>query len=156
MGQFRGEVTNVAWDEAYVRTKWHLDPSSHLATTDMGQKLGGLCPFGGEGGSPSNTMWPRPTFVPSCILVHNTWAENWGLLCPPFWRGGSGSPSNTMSPWPRPTSVPSSILIHPTLCSVTLVYCGQSGQDTQRSDGIGRNVLQTVAQKCWEYHIHII
>jgi len=26
---------NVAWDEVYFRTKWHLDPSSHLATTDM-------------------------------------------------------------------------------------------------------------------------
>jgi len=26
------------------RTKWHLDPSSRLTTTDMGRKLG-LCPF---------------------------------------------------------------------------------------------------------------
>ena len=34
--------------------------------------------------------------------------------CAPF-RGGAGSPSNTMSPGPRPTSVPSSILIHPTV-----------------------------------------
>ena len=25
----------VAWAEAYLRTKWHLDPSSHFATTDM-------------------------------------------------------------------------------------------------------------------------
>jgi len=24
--------------EAYLATKWHLDPSSHLATTDMGRK----------------------------------------------------------------------------------------------------------------------
>jgi len=24
--------TNVAWAEAYVRIKWHLDPSNHLAT----------------------------------------------------------------------------------------------------------------------------
>ena len=23
---------NVVWDEAYLRTKWHLDPSNHLAT----------------------------------------------------------------------------------------------------------------------------
>jgi len=31
------------------RTKWHLDPSSRLATTDMGWKLGGYVPFfGGE------------------------------------------------------------------------------------------------------------
>jgi len=31
----------VAWAKAYLHTKWHLDPFSHLATTDMGQKLGG-------------------------------------------------------------------------------------------------------------------
>ena len=36
---------NVAWAEVYLRTKWHLDPSSRLATIDMGQKLGGAVPF---------------------------------------------------------------------------------------------------------------
>ena len=49
---FRGglgpHLTNVAWAAAYLCTKWHLDQSSHLAITDMGQKLGGLCPFWGE------------------------------------------------------------------------------------------------------------
>jgi len=30
----------MAWVEAYLLTKWHLDPSSHLATIDMGRKLG--------------------------------------------------------------------------------------------------------------------
>jgi len=43
-------LTQCAWAEAYLRTKWHLGPSSHLATTDMGRKLG-LCPLflgGGE------------------------------------------------------------------------------------------------------------
>jgi len=60
----------------YLTNKWHLDPSSHLATTDMGQKLG-LCPFGGGGPglqSPSKTMWPgpRPTCVPSFILIRPT------------------------------------------------------------------------------------
>jgi len=44
--ELRPHVTNVAWAEAYLCTKLHLDPSSRLATTDMGQKLGeGLCPF---------------------------------------------------------------------------------------------------------------
>jgi len=42
-----------------------------LATIDMGRKVGELRPpfFGG---SPSNTMWagPRPTSVPSGILIH--------------------------------------------------------------------------------------
>ena len=33
-------VQNVALAVAYLRTKWHLDPSSRLATTYMGRKLG--------------------------------------------------------------------------------------------------------------------
>ena len=39
---------NVAWAKAYLRTKWHLDPSRRLATTNMGRKLGAV-PFLGEG-----------------------------------------------------------------------------------------------------------
>jgi len=35
-------VYNVAQAEVYLRTKWHLDPSSRLATTDMGRKLGSV------------------------------------------------------------------------------------------------------------------
>jgi len=56
-------------------TKWHLNPCSHLATIDMGRKLGGHSQFwGGEAGSSSNTMWPgtRPTSVPSFMLIHQT------------------------------------------------------------------------------------
>jgi len=30
----------VAWAKAYLRTKWHLDPSSRLAPTDISRKLG--------------------------------------------------------------------------------------------------------------------
>jgi len=63
----------VAWAEVYLRTKCHLNPSSRLATADIGRRLGRLCPFrGGEAGSPSNTMPPRlrPTSVPSGILMH--------------------------------------------------------------------------------------
>jgi len=36
---------NVAWADAYLRTNWHLHPSSRLATTDMDRKLGGGCAF---------------------------------------------------------------------------------------------------------------
>ena len=32
-------VYNIAWAEAYLRIKLHLDPSSNLATIDMGQKV---------------------------------------------------------------------------------------------------------------------
>ena len=39
LGAAGSPSNNVAWAEAYARTKWHLDPSSRLATSDMGQKL---------------------------------------------------------------------------------------------------------------------
>jgi len=43
------EELGVYCVEAYLHTKWHLHPSSRLATTDMGRKLGVLPPFcGGE------------------------------------------------------------------------------------------------------------
>jgi len=110
---------NVAWVEAYFRTAWHLHPSSCLATTDTGRKLGGSAalPLGGGVGSTSNTMLPglRPAFIPSGILIHpavwpqETWAENWGRA-PFYWR--DGSPSNAVSLGPRPTSLPSGILIY--------------------------------------------
>jgi len=67
--------TKSPWAEAYLHTKWNLDLCSHLATTDMGRKLGGLCPFGGgEAGYLSNTMWsgPRSTCMPSFILIRQT------------------------------------------------------------------------------------
>jgi len=51
----------------------------------------------GRAGYPSNTMssWPRPTALPSGILIHlavwpqETWAEKYGLRCP-FQRAGRG------------------------------------------------------------------
>ena len=50
----------MAWAEAYPRIKWHLDPSSRLATTH-GPKIGGCCArplLERRTASPSNTMWP--------------------------------------------------------------------------------------------------
>jgi len=66
---------NVAWAKAYHRTKWHLDPSSRLATLDIGQKSGCCDPFfflGGGRWSPTNAMWsgPRTTSVLSGTLTH--------------------------------------------------------------------------------------
>jgi len=112
---------NVAWAEAYLRTKWHLDPSSCLATTDMGWKVGGLlCPFFGAAGSLSNIMWPRlrPTSITSSILTnqpfgHNTRAKKLGKgCCAPLFCGEElgpyltqcsqdrGSPPRQVSSWP--------------------------------------------------------
>ena len=49
-------------------------PSSPLATTDMGRKFGRCAPLGEGTVFPSNTMWPgpRPTIVPSGVLIHST------------------------------------------------------------------------------------
>jgi len=72
-GEMLGPIQpDVAWAEAYVRTKWHLDPSSRLSTIDMDQKLGSCCaPLGGWKLSSHLTMQngPRPTSVPSCIWI---------------------------------------------------------------------------------------
>ena len=39
----------VAWTKAHLHAKCHLDPSSRLATINMGRKLGGHCPLLEEG-----------------------------------------------------------------------------------------------------------
>jgi len=66
---------NVAWAEAYLHTKWHLDPCSRLATVDMGRKLGAV-PLGDGDLGLHLTLWPgpRPTCMPSFILI-----------CPTVW-----------------------------------------------------------------------
>jgi len=47
-GKMGSHVTQCNLAEAYLRTKWHLDPSSRLATTDMGRKLGAVPLWGRE------------------------------------------------------------------------------------------------------------
>jgi len=113
-------IYNVAWAEAYLPTKWHLDPSSCLATIHMGRKVGGGCcaPFQRGAGSPSNTMWPRPrpTSVlsgidPSSPLSTIHGPKKWRGCCAPFC--GELGPHLTVSPGLRPISLPSGSLIHP-------------------------------------------
>jgi len=85
--KLRPHLTQRRLAEVHLRTKWHLDLSSRLATIYMGQKLGGVS-FLGAAGSPSNTKspGPRPTSTPSGILVHpavwpqRTLAEIWGAV----------------------------------------------------------------------------
>jgi len=103
------------------RTKWHLDPSSCLATTNMGQKLGVPLFWGGGTQSPSSTMWPGrglpPYQVASLAMQpfgHNRPGPKIGGSVP-FLGRGAGSPSNTMSLGSRPTSIASGILIHPAI-----------------------------------------
>jgi len=83
LGSVRGVLGGVKI--SLLPTKWHLDPSRRLATTDMGRKLGAVPLWGGEAGFPSNTMWPgpRPTSVPNGILIYpavlpqKTWAADY-------------------------------------------------------------------------------
>jgi len=123
----------------------------------MGRKFGGSVPFLGRerpAGSRLTQSRPRPrlTSIPCGILIcaaiwpQRIWAENWGLC--PFGGGEAGSPSDTMWPGPRPTRMPSFILIRQTVWPQYInVTDRQDRQDRQRSDSIGRTVLQTVAHK---------
>ena len=56
---------NVARAEAYLPTKWHLDPSSRLVTTGV-DRIWGVVSLLGKAGSPSNTMWREEG--PTCVL----------------------------------------------------------------------------------------
>ena len=110
----------VAWAEAYLHTKWHLSPSSRLATTDIGRKLEDCAPLGEGDLGPHLSMSPRirstsiPKWYPDTCshLATIDMGLKLGELCP--FGGAARSLSNKMSPGPRPTSVPSCILIHPT------------------------------------------
>jgi len=54
----------------------------------------------------------------------------------------------TVWPGPRPTCVPSFVLIRPTIWPQCTNVTDRTGQtDRQRTDSIGRTVLQMVAQK---------
>ena len=129
--------------EAYLRTKWHLDLSSHLATTDMGRKLGA--------GFPCNIMWPgpRPTCIPSGVLINaNVWpqqtcAENWGAV-PPFLGEQELGPILHSVAWAE-AYLHAKFHLDP--CNrLATVHQRYRQTDGQRSDSIGQTVLQTVAQ----------
>jgi len=90
-------LTQCAWAEAFLRTKWHLDPTSHLATTDVGRKLGAVPLFRGEQGPHLKQCcmgWGLPLYqVASCSkqpFGHNRHRPKIGGLCP-FADGGAGS-----------------------------------------------------------------
>jgi len=95
-GELGPNRTQCRLVEAYLHTKWHRDPSSHLGIINMGRKLRALSLFGGGGArSAFNTMSLalRPTFLPSEILIHpaiwpqDIWAENWRRGYTPWGRG---------------------------------------------------------------------
>jgi len=90
----------------------------HLATTDIGRKLGAMPIWGGGLGrhlTQCRLGWGLPPYQvppwsiqPFCHNRHGP-KKNGAM---PLWGRGAWSPSNTMSPGTRPTSIPSGILIH--------------------------------------------
>jgi len=127
----------------YQVASWSIQPFGH---NRHGPKIGGAVPplFGGRGaGSPSSTMWPgpRPTSLPSGVLIHpaiwpqRIWAENGGL-CP--FGGGELGPHLTQCGQGQGLPDPSN-----RLATIRQRY----RQDRERSDSIGRTVLEMVAQK---------
>jgi len=84
-----GTIGVPFWGDRLYKCSAVAEMGDRLANRH-GPKIEELCScFGGGAGSPCNTLWPgpRPTFVPSAILIHpavwpqQTWAENWGRLC---------------------------------------------------------------------------
>jgi len=109
--------------------------------------IGGLCPLLGMGaGSPSNTMslGPRPTSLLSGTLIlpavwpQQIWAENWGRTVPHLTQRGHG----------RGLYLRAKFHLDPSnrLAAIHKCYRQDRQRDRQRSDSIGRTVLQKVAQ----------
>ena len=95
VGRGAGPPSNiVAWVEAYLRTKWHLNPSSRSATTEMGRKLGRLLSsfLGGDvtGSNRHNVAWSEAYLRtkwhldPSSRLATTDMGQKLGGGCAPF------------------------------------------------------------------------
>jgi len=150
----------VAWAEAYIFTKWHLDPFNRLATSDMDRKLG-VPPFC-SGLGPHLVQFGLGRCLPPHQVAswsiqpfdHNRHGPKIGGLCP--FGGGELGPNLTQCGQGRGLAACQVfILIHPTAWSqYTKVTdrIGQTDRQTDRQankqeriDSIGRTVLQTVA-----------
>jgi len=105
---------NVAWAEAYLPTKWHHDPSSHLATTNMGRKLKAVPLWGGELDShlaQCRLGWGLPPYQVESWSIqpfrHNRYGPKigglpplgWGKLSPHLTQCGRGLPAHQVSSW---------------------------------------------------------
>jgi len=134
----------------YQVASWCIQPFGHNRN---GPKIGEGAPppFGGRRLGPHLTQsrlgWGLTPYqvaflIHAAIWRQQIWAENWVGLCP-FGGGAAGSLSNTMWPGPRLTCMPSFILIRPTVARTLQT----DRTDRQRTDSIGRTILQTVSQE---------
>ena len=113
---------NVAWAEAYLHTKWHVDASSRLATIKMGRKLGVLWPLFGEGSCDPiehYVDWTKAYLHAKCHLdpysrlATTDMGQKLGAL-PPFWGGELGF-HLTQCGMVKAFIMRGFILIHPTV-----------------------------------------
>jgi len=71
---------SVAWADVYPRTKWHLNPSSRLVTTDMNR----CAPFGEGDLGPHLTQCGRGRGLPPCQV--SSWSiKPFGHNTPTSW-----------------------------------------------------------------------
>ena len=104
MGAGSPSKTFVAFAEAYLPTKWQLDPSSRLATRHVPLIIRTQARPARTQARPARTQ-ARPAPVNFVI----------GGCSARFRGGGAGSPCNTVWPVLRPTCVWGFIVIQPTV-----------------------------------------
>ena len=91
-------LTQCCPPEAYLRTKWHLDPSSHLATIYTDRKVGAVSLFRGVELGPHLTQcglhWGLPPYQVLSWSIqpsgHNRHGPKIGGGLCPFWGGKLG------------------------------------------------------------------
>ena len=79
----------VAWTETYLHTKWHLNPCSHLAATDMGGKLEAPPPFWKREVGPHLKQCGHGQGLPACQV--SSWSiQPFGHSTPASQTGQTG------------------------------------------------------------------
>jgi len=141
----RLQVQRCRSGESSDKSSAVAEMSDRLA--DVGQNVGGGCCASFRGSCvpiQHNVAWAEAYLPTKWHYRHVPKIGRWG--CAPY--AGAGFPSNTVWPGLRPTSMPSGNLIHRTVWPQYANVTGrQTGQERQRSDGIGRTVLQPVAPR---------
>jgi len=148
----------VAWAEAYLRTKWHLDPSVWPQQT-WPKIRGGSVPLGGgvKLGLHLAQYGPGqglpPCQVPSGSIQpfgHNRHGPKIGGCSVPLFGGGRAGFPSTMSLGPMPTSLPSGILTHPAIWPQQ-IWAKNWGAVSFWGRGLGPHVIQCGQAQAYLY-----
>jgi len=90
-GELRPHLTQCRLGRGLPPTTWHLDPSSHLATTDMGGKLGGYCGLSWGGAGSHQTQCGLGRGLPPYQMA------SWSIQ--PFGHNGYGTKTEGCAPF---------------------------------------------------------